>query len=315
MARESESESESDSKVRGKRNKSHRRRESESKLRAESEDVKLRHSEHTGRIVGVFHKCVRAPACPRASCTCVFIKMPRMFPPGPHSLSPPLAVFIQSSSAMENHAVGDGALVGGTCDDKKTATPGCFDYKNWNKGWVGAIAKEIFDEIGSSVVAMTRANFSQESYEVYVKGLNGGSSFTRCVYEIRLGYVDICVSDFWETSQRRKLTPFTSSMLIDNMKLLTMPKGKKGMDTIAGNPALLYSAILAPYKMEVWYCIVLMFIFAGGVIWFLEAGNRENDDYKEDWEGPGKPLGFAKGGNSKKSQVCRDFSVGKKKGH
>ena len=169
-----------------------------------------------------------------------------------------------------------------------------FDYKNWNGGWVGALFREIFDELGAPVAAMTRANFSQASYDEYVVKLKGGSSFTRCVYEIRLGNVDVCVSDFWETTQRRKLTPFTSPMLLDNMRLLTMPKGKAGMDTIAGNPHLLYSAIMAPYKMECWYAIWFIFVFAGAVIWILESPNRENDDFVEDHEGPGKPLGLAK---------------------
>ena len=35
-----------------------------------------------------------------------------------------VAVFIHSANAMENHAVGDGALVGGSCDSKDTAVPG-----------------------------------------------------------------------------------------------------------------------------------------------------------------------------------------------
>jgi hypothetical protein len=52
------------------------------------------------------------------------------------------------------------------------------------------------------------------------------------VYEIAFDYVDICVSDFWETTQRRKLSSFTSSMMQDTMKLLTMPKGKQVFPTL-----------------------------------------------------------------------------------
>jgi hypothetical protein len=43
------------------------------------------------------------------------------------------------------------------------------------------------------------------------------------------------VSDFWETQQRRKLTTFTSAMMMDNMKLLTMPKGKQVIQKSEGD--------------------------------------------------------------------------------
>jgi hypothetical protein len=49
-----------------------------------------------------------------------------------------------------------------------------FDYKNWNKGWVGALTHKIFDDLGAEVITMTRANFSKETYDAYVVGMSGG---------------------------------------------------------------------------------------------------------------------------------------------
>lgn len=56
-----------------------------------------------------------------------------------------------------------------------------FDYKNWNKGWVGALTRKIFDELGAEVITMTRANFSKETYDAYVVGMSGGVCVYLCV--------------------------------------------------------------------------------------------------------------------------------------
>jgi hypothetical protein len=50
-----------------------------------------------------------------------------------------------------------------------------FDYKNWNKGWVGALTRKIFDDLDAEVITMTRANFSKETYDAYVVGMSGGA--------------------------------------------------------------------------------------------------------------------------------------------
>jgi len=134
---------------------------------------------------------------------------------------PVRAMYLYTADATEClNAPGNGSL----CDDIRTATPECFNWENWKGGWVGATVHRIFSEVNPpSVVAMTRANFSAEVYAKY----KGGSSFTRCVYEIRLDNVDICVGNFWETAERRKLVPFSSQMFADTMRLVTVPRGFK----------------------------------------------------------------------------------------
>ena len=63
---------------------------------------------------------------------------------------------------------------------------------------MGASAYEILSNLGADVVALTRANFTAESKAVY----KGASSFTRCVWEVKLGHVDLCVgeSNSWSAS-------------------------------------------------------------------------------------------------------------------
>lgn len=74
-----------------------------------------------------------------------------------------------------------------------------------------ASSDRILTSLGVNIVAMTRANFSAESAAQYT----GVSSFTRCVYEVKVGKVDLCVGDFWEMPERRRLAPFTSSVALD----------------------------------------------------------------------------------------------------
>jgi hypothetical protein len=92
---------------------------------------------------------------------------------------PVRAMFLFAADATENPAApGNGNL----CDNAATATPECFRWQNWTSGWVGATVHRIFTELNPpEIIAMTRANFSDEVYNVYT----GGSSFTRCVHEIR----------------------------------------------------------------------------------------------------------------------------------
>ena len=49
-----------------------------------------------------------------------------------------------------------------------------FDHKNWNKGWVGDIFNKVVEELDVEVISMTRANFTQQTYDAYVVALNGG---------------------------------------------------------------------------------------------------------------------------------------------
>jgi hypothetical protein len=43
----------------------------------------------------------------------------------------------------------------------------------------------------------------------------------RCVWEVALDNVDMCVGDFWETSERRQLAPMTISIAIDLFSLVS----------------------------------------------------------------------------------------------
>jgi hypothetical protein len=161
------------------------------------------------------------------------------------------------------------------CGNGATATPECFNWKNWKSGWIGAAAHRILTELGPpSVIAMTPANFSVESRLFY----QGSSDYTRCLYEIRLGKVDLCVGRFWETPEYRRLVPFTSQLFVDNLRLITTPMdftpstGYAVIDAVNKfNYATLYRHIIQPFSNEVWYITSGMLIFGGIVIWLVES--------------------------------------------
>ena len=53
---------------------------------------------------------------------------------------------------------------------------------------------QALKDLGVNVIAMTKANFSAAA-----KKAPTGSSFTRCVWDVKYGNVDLCIGDFWST--------------------------------------------------------------------------------------------------------------------
>jgi hypothetical protein len=78
------------------------------------------------------------------------------------------------------------------CDDPAMAVPECFDFENWNGGWIGSYMHQVLKDLNVTVVAMTRANFSEQAMNVTTD-----SSFTRCVWELNFRNIDLCVGSFW----------------------------------------------------------------------------------------------------------------------
>ena len=129
---------------------------------------------------------------------------------------------------------------GAECSDASTAVAACFRWRSWRGGWVGSTLHRVLTELAPpEIVAMTPANFSAASRTVY----RGGSAYTRCVHEIRLDNVDVCVGAFWETPERRRLAPFTSQMFADHMRLVSMPRDFTPAAEFQGDGAFDYSIL------------------------------------------------------------------------
>jgi len=156
------------------------------------------------------------------------------------------------------------------CNYRRTAIPECFVAENWDSGWVCKVMHEIFRDMGAVVIAKTKANTTVPT-SVY----SGPSSFTRCVYEVKLQQVDICVGDFWETLQRRSISGFTSALDLDVMSLASMPKGGKAT-TLRQSPWFPDNSLMLtwaePYTWQVWLTYFGMSIFAAVMLCLVEMG-------------------------------------------
>jgi len=156
-----------------------------------------------------------------------------------------------------------------SCDDPKLAVPECFVWQNWEEGWVGEFTNTFLLKLNMNVTTLTRANFSKEVYEVY----KGGSSYTRCVWEVRLGNVDLCVGDFWETEQRRGIAPFASAMDSDVLKLGTLSLGS--------SEAIRLDSIFDPFTPNVWAVNLVMIFVSAMCLWLVETTTEMNSDYED----------------------------------
>lgn len=198
------------------------------------------------------------------------------------------AMFLYVGAICENKKAAEALAAKGktmsACDDEKEAVPECFVAENWNGGWICEVTSRIFNNMGVKTIAKTRANFTQASADLYPSLV---SSYTRCVYEIRAGNVDICVADFWETASRRKLVAYTAAFDQDTQRLVTMPKG----GAAAANPDQAFSikdinaaamtGWMRPFDIWVWLATLGFFIFGALICWAVE-GSAGNEDYLVD---------------------------------
>ena len=174
-----------------------------------------------------------------------------------------------------NNLVADGKLkrMGRTldaCNDPRKAIPECFVESNWDTGWICKVMHEVFRDMGAEVVVKTRANTTVTS-QTY----SGGSPFTRCVHEVKLGQVDLCIGEFWETSERRNLTAFTSTIDSDSMLLVSRPRSMRWLK----DGSLLW-VWADPFSWQVWVACLGTTILASLLFWAVELGYN-------DWPGAG----------------------------
>jgi len=154
-------------------------------------------------------------------------------------------------------------VAGDTCDDPAKAVPECFVFENWNGGWIGSYMNQVLKDLGVNVVALTKANFSSAT-----KAASPASAFTRCVWEVKFGNVDLCVGDFWETPERRNLTTFTTPIDSDTFTLYTTRNPKA---IVADFDPAMFMAIFLPFDNAVWLLFAIFIVAAAVVLRIVEG--------------------------------------------
>ena len=181
------------------------------------------------------------------------------------------SLFVVSNPAAQQKVASMGRQYtpGITCSSNDTAVPECFVFGNWNGGWIGFFMHQVLKDIRVNVIALTDANTSNDVLEMYT----GPSSYTRCVWEVKLGEVDLCVGDFWETPERRNLTAFTTQIDSDTFSLYTTPSPSLHPQFEDSN----FLDIFVPFDSAVWLLLLVSIASCALALWFIEGSNDSKE--------------------------------------
>ena len=103
--------------------------------------------------------------------------------------------FVVTNPAAQLKIAAFGRQYLNSCDDPELAVPECFNFENWNGGWIGAFMHRVLKDLNVNVIAMTRANLSSAALQTVTD-----SNSTRCVWEVYFGTVDMCIGSYWYVS-------------------------------------------------------------------------------------------------------------------
>jgi hypothetical protein len=88
---------------------------------------------------------------------------------------------------------------------------------------------------------------------------NKGSMFTACAHDVGIGNLDLCVSNFWETAERRFMTAFSSPFDLETFYLWTEKRKARTLTTM-----------FAPFTTELWSTLALIFVLIKATIYAFE---------------------------------------------
>lgn len=115
------------------------------------------------------------------------------------------------------------------------------------------------------------ANFEIEFHSISPGAIkqSNGETWSACVIDVGRGLLDLCVSNFWETSERRKIASFTSTIFNDFFKVVVpLPKIDKSIQVEMGK-------LFQPFTTGLWITICMCTLFVG-ISYTLLASNRKS---------------------------------------
>eukprot|EP00937_MAST-01D_sp_MAST-1D-sp2_P004498 g4498.t1 len=91
------------------------------------------------------------------------------------------------------------------------------------------------------------------------------SSYTACVHDVALGRVDVCAGNFWTTSARKLLAPFTTTIYSDTFFLITHEVAhSKTIWNYIAEPFL-------PFEPAVWGFMILVMLYVSVAVHFSDV--------------------------------------------
>jgi len=112
-------------------------------------------------------------------------------------------------------------------------------------------AHEVFGKLGMNEHDVKYRNLSTAALDAYP------NDFTSCVYDIALGSIDMCLGVCFDTPLRRDLrVPFSSTIFSETFQLVVPSDQASRLMNSVAKP-------FAPFTPALWFCIVLVIVFAG----------------------------------------------------
>ena len=95
------------------------------------------------------------------------------------------------------------------------------------------------------------------------------STHTACANDVGLGLVDLCVSSFWETTERLELTTFTTSFYNDLIQLFVREQSAR--DSWDWEVLLFFAR---PFEGTVWVCVLALSFLSAIALLAAEHGDE-----------------------------------------
>jgi len=143
-----------------------------------------------------------------------------------------------------------------------TEPEGCIGLNCTKTGAYVEFTKEILTEANINWTVVPISNESTAFSPI--------SSYTACVHEVSIGGADLCVGNFWITSSRLKLAPFTTLIHLDSFRLVTFFNvASKSIWDHMETPYVVFSGGL-------WASICGVMAFTGFALWMVDPHNTND---------------------------------------
>lgn len=124
----------------------------------------------------------------------------------------------------------------------------------------GAVVMLVLDVLSAAGINFTVNPVSPASKKLYPL-----SSFSACVHTVSMGYLDLCVGSFWETSERQAMVAMGNMIFVDNMVLVSLSVAE--VDSFWE----LAARVFKPFSWQLWITIICVVIFLGLLVWINAA--------------------------------------------
>ena len=113
--------------------------------------------------------------------------------------------------------------------------------------------------------------FTEQPLSATSRALYPRSSFTACVHEVAIGNVDLCVGNFWITTERRLLGAMTHSVTSDDFYLVTLRRKAQSQYELVVDGA---GKLFTPLEGNLWFAILAAVVYSAVCMFIGRYGTQ-----------------------------------------